>query len=99
VIDTHLHVYDLELRERFPNKNNSFEFPNPETMKVIYKVSVELALIHSIFLKKATSLRAGFDLTTHKLQRQKIFHYTLISMKLIFFIPTWRYLESNSTFW
>ena len=37
VIDTHLHVYDLELRETFPNKNNSYEFPDPKTMSVIYK--------------------------------------------------------------
>ena len=36
-IDTHLHVYDLELRETFPNKNNSYEFPDPKTMSVIYK--------------------------------------------------------------
>ena len=39
VIDTHLHVYDLELRKSFPNKNNSYQFPDPEAHKVIYKVS------------------------------------------------------------
>jgi hypothetical protein len=42
VIDTHLHVYDLELRKSFPNKNNSYDFPNPETQNVIYKVKDHL---------------------------------------------------------
>ena len=38
IIDTHLHIFDLELRKSWPNKNNSYGFPDPETQKVIYKV-------------------------------------------------------------
>ena len=28
IVDTHIHVFDLELRAQLPNKNFSHEFPN-----------------------------------------------------------------------
>ena len=48
IIDSHLHVYDLDLRSQFPNQNWSHSFPSEEGEKAIASYNVPQTLAKNI---------------------------------------------------
>jgi len=50
IVDSHFHVYDLELRETFPNKNVSYVFPDKDSQAVIFKVKFNNILFSQDYL-------------------------------------------------